>query len=364
MLPQTIPAVRAGGGGFDPALFLRVKTEVDLRRLLAPKLEAAEDFGRYVRSNCINPEHKERNPSLLVYADQCRCFACSFRADALDVFRLYNPAVSLRDAATALLSDPALVVSGDPSEGQRIIRALDPDLALRYHFDLFEQPARVRQLLDWSGFSLAAVRHFRLGLAWVLARLKPDDDPTGAEGIEWREKDGRRIAYQWQWRWSAPAFANGTLRQVIYRRIDGEYLLGEKVTMERGAGTALYNGDALSGAATAIVAGGWGDCVALWQYGLTAVASTNGDGHYSSEWTPLLQQPQRVYSLVDADAAGQRMRARLERDIPTIRHIELPFAAGSKADARDLLRFGVPKATVLRLLRQADIRAGWRAFGG
>lgn len=337
-------------------LIARVKQEVDLRLVIADRLEDAMEFGRYTRARCLSPEHPDSAPSALYFADGCTCTACGWKADAIDVYRMFNPEASVRDAAQALLSGE-YQLQGEPESREAARerrRELDPQLALRHHFALAANPDALARL-EAMGFTRPAIQHFRLGYAHVRVALDPQRDRLDAANIEWYE--GR--PYQWQWRFSIPVFSGGRLPQMLYRKANPEDG-GGKITMERGAGSHLYNADVLEGAEFVVVVEGWGDVVTLWQWGIPAVTSTNGAGHWNSQWTARLGTVKRLYLVGDADSAGEKMKARLLREMPWARPVALPHASGSKQDIRDLGLAGWRRPDFMRLLRQADFDAAWR----
>lgn len=320
-------------------LIERVKTEVDLRLVLADRLEEARDFGRYDRARCISPEHKDGAPSALFFADGWSCTACGARGDACDVYQLFNPQLSLRSAAEALLAGD-WKLEGNAS-APRELRSLDQDLATRYHLALAGRPDQVAAL-EAYGISKDSIRRFRLGLATVKVWL---DDGSFEE----------------QERWAVPAFRGGHLQQILYRKSHDDQA-GPKTQMETGAGSHLYNRDALVTADVAVFCEGWADAICFHQVGITAVTSTNGAGHFREEFAEELSNIRRLYVVGDADRAGNKMVERFLKRLPWAREITIPAPEGSKQDIRDLWTAGWRRPEFLKLLRQADIRGSWRVL--
>lgn len=340
-------------------LIQRVKAEVDCQKLF-PDDGTAESFGRYERRRCIHPDHPDQVPTLLVYPDGYTCPACSWRGDAIDLWRMQHPDVGLRDACIALLDNPDWEFSGEVQA--RVIREPDQDLAVRYHLALASRPEAVRDLLA-MGFSPQAVRHYKLGLARVLVRLDPEEGGFSEElpELTWLTIGDRQVPYQRQERFAVPVVNDGRLRQVIYRKWHPTDL-GAKVTLEKDAGAHLFGRDELTEASTAIIVEGWGEKLVVWDWGFTAVTSTNGAGHWSREWNAELANVKRLYVVGDADAAGQKMVRRVQSDLPWARPITLPWAEGSKMDLRDGKLAGWTRQDFVKLLRAADFKSCWRAF--
>lgn len=343
-------------------VFERVRQEVDLHKIF-PFSNDARAFDRYYLDHCINPEHPDQQMSLLVFADGARCQACGFRADAVDIYQMSHPDLNKYQCAVALLEDGELALDRNSIQAKpREVRKLDQDLAVRYHLALAMNQEAFDQLKAF-GFTAESIRHFKLGWARVLVRLSPHEEETAqtAPDIEWREVNGKPVPFQWQWRYSVPVFENGILRQIVYRKSAG-YTLGPKTTMEYHAGTWLYNKDALKGADFVVVGSGWGDVIVMHQWGIPAVCSIAGDGHFRKEWFDDVRRVPRVYSATDADEAGQKFRSHLEEEIPWVRHIELPYEIGSKRDVRDFHLDGHTREEFFRLMRMADIKKNWKAL--
>lgn len=316
-----------------------LKKKTDLRKYLAPVLEHARDFGDYVQARCIAPDHHDTQSSLLVYPDQCRCQACSFKADILDLYRQQHPDVRLMDAISNLMADPSLTFTGEVKA--RELRGLPQELATRYHLALAEHPEALAGL-EAMGFTREAIVRFQLGVATVPVRL---EDDTFAEQV----------------RFSVPVFKEGRLVQVLYRKSnkdDG----GPKVTMEKGAGVHLFNVDALRDTTMAVYCEGWGDSIAFSQAGIVAVTSTSGAGHFNEEWSDLLGHLKQLYVVGDADEAGQKMMRRFKERLPWAKPLELPWLAGTKRDIRDLWLAGWRQKEFYALLRQAEMKASWHAL--
>ena len=176
--------------------------------------------------------------------------------------------------------------------------------------------------------------------------------------LEQREKG----LYHWQWRYSVPVFEGNKLRQVIYRKSNPRDP-GPKTTLEYQAGTAwLFNGDALDNQEYGVFASGWGDVIVMSQWGIPAACGISGDGHFRPEWKDRLARLKRPYSVTDADQAGEKLRAKLNKDIPWIRHIELGYEVGTKKDVRDYLLDGHTGEDFAKLMKRADIAKSFVAF--
>ncbi len=93
-----------------------VRETVNVQKLLIAlgKLDpAADDFGNYVRDRCINPDHPDNNPTMLVYRDGVNCRGFGMRAGALDIYRMFNPSLSLRQAAEELMAGDWKITAAD-----------------------------------------------------------------------------------------------------------------------------------------------------------------------------------------------------------------------------------------------------------
>lgn len=310
------------------------KAATDLRVYLADRLEDVQDHDRYLMARCLSPEHPDEKRSMAVYSDQARCFACGYRADIFDFYRAANPGSSFSEAARALLERPDLKFTGELPTA-RSQRTLDPDTAIRRHFSLAGRPDQLAALAAY-GLVPASMKKFRIGLAAVPVRLE----------------DG---TFEEQERWSVPVYAEGKLKQYIYRKSRPEQG-GGKTTAEKDAGSWLFNQDVAATASTLVLCEGWSDVIVLDQWGISAVTSTVGAGSWRSEWTELLGNVRRLYVVADADEAGQKMVRRVRRDIPWVRPLKLPWPMGSKQDVRDLWLAGWRRADFLKLMREADIR--------
>lgn len=350
-------------------LLAQVKATVDCRKLIADD-GTREEWDRYARQRCIHPNHPDDNPTMRIYADGWICAACGERGDAIDTYLMWHPELrgDKRAAARALLDDPELTLDGeaaDVSEHRRQQRQLDPDLATQAHLALIEHPDAFKGM-SAMGFEPRTIKHFKMGVARVLARLLPDEYAlaAAAPGIEWRVVREKEVPYQWQWRYTFPVFHDGTLVQVVYRKAN-EADLGSKVTLEKDAGAHLIGRDALRTLPrVGIICSGWGDYLILWQWGFTPFTSTNGDGHWNDEWSEDLSMIPKLYSVVDADAAGRRMRKRLQERLGWIAHVELPYEADSKKDVRDYKLDGHDGRDFLKLMRLAQQKAAFRVLVG
>lgn len=354
---------RSSGSRPSGEVFAEVKAKVDCRKLIADD-GSRENFGRYDRQHCINPEHPDDNPTMRIYQDGVMCAACGYRGDAIDVYQLWNPEAGKMDAARALLANPELTFEGTP-EGEagavRQLRTLNPDDAVRYHLALASNPLAISGLMR-MGFELRTIKQFRLGWARVLVRLPMGEDYSTFADTEVRQdRAGKDVTYQWQDRYAVPIFEGKTLRQIIYRKSD-DAQLGGKTTMEKDAGAWLFGRDELEGKRIVVICAGWGDKLILWQWGITAVCSTNGDGHWNDEWNEDLGNASRLYSVVDADKAGVRLRERISERLPWCRHVGLGFEEGSKMDVRDYKLAGHDGRDFIKMMRQADISASIRVL--
>lgn len=350
------------------ALIERVKSEVDCQKLI-PDDGSREDFGRYARQSCIHPDHTDDNPTMLVFHDGWNCSGCGNKGDAIDIYRMWHPEVGVREACDALLNNPDLTLDGEAvaAEG-RNTRVLDPDLPVQYHFALAENPQAVAGLMK-MGFTREAIRHYRLGWARVKVRLEPETDIAGLEDAELVDLRGQLVPFQWQWRYSVPVTTDGKLRQILYRKSEG-YAYGSKVTMEKDAGSHLFGQDELATAGSVAIVEGWGDKIVWWQWGFrpekgwAVVTSTNGAGHWNSDWNELLGNARRVFVGADADNAGSKMMARVKADIPWAVPLTLPWPHGSKSDWRDGWLAGWQRPDVDRLIKQAQVAAAWSVVAG
>jgi hypothetical protein len=326
------PAPRSGDGG----LFDVVADAVDLRKCY-PRSDEARDFGRYFRDRCIGPDHQDSAPSMLVFHNGVQCTACGYKRSTLGaMFDLRGRQGSIVTLAQELMGGP-FDYNGDAPRSAG--RKLDEDRAVDYHIRLLRTPeayAKVRAM----GFTDDAIAHWKLGLHTVGVRVSPD----GQEPPEYENQD--RIVF--------PVFEGGALRQLLYRKLDNEQR-GMKIQMEKDAGSWLINRDALAGASLVVICEGWGDVIALWQLGITAVSSTNGAGHWNSEWNDDLLLVKQLYASGDADQAGAKLIDRVRKTLFWARPVRPPFAYGSKGDWRDWVLAGGTREQFLRMLRRAPM---------
>lgn len=345
-------------------LIERVKTEVDVQKLIADD-GTREDFGRYVRQRCIHPDHTDQNPTMLIFPDGWNCPACGNKGDAIDTFRMYHPEVGFAEAVRTLLNSPELTLDGDAHSGEpRQYRELDQDAPVRNHLALASHPQALAELMG-MGFTPNAIKHYKLGYARVLVRLKPEEHDLAdiAEDIDWLTVKDKQLPYQWQWRFAVPVFVGKQVKQILYRKTSA-YTLGEKVTMEKDAGAQLFGYNEVEGADDVVICEGWGDKIVAWQWGFVAVTSTNGAGHWNSEWNELLGNARRIYVVADADNAGSKMLARVKRDLPWARQLTLPWPHGTKKDLRDGWLAGWRSDDVKKLMRAAYVRGSWQVVTG
>lgn len=336
-------------------IFERVRNEVDLR-LWFPFSEEARQFDRYYLDVCVAPDHPDSAPSMLVYADGVFCTACGFKADTTKAYQLYNSTLSATAAAKALLRgefklDPNAVV-------KRSIRALDPDVATRAHLRLASEPAFIERLEN-MGFSKRTIRQNQLGLAEVGVRTGKDE-----QGNE---------QYEQQLRFSVPVWGhNRSLKQIIYRRIDGDYSAGAKIQSESGAGVQLIGEYELEGADCVLIVEGWADRLIAYQLAgslpykkFACVTSTGGAGSWTKAWSELVSEAKFVYVSGDADSAGQKLVDRVLTDIPWGKPLPPLGPGGSKADLRDYYLAGGRDLPGLlkRANNEAAIRLLRRKYG-
>lgn len=356
-----LSGITQSNGDFSD-LIRQVKVSVDVHKLL-PNDPEEEQFSRYWRRKCINPDHTDNSPSMLVYQDGVFCSACGFKADALDLYQAFNPNTALVEATTALLSNEGLQFEGEVAY-VHTSRQLDDSKVALAHLRLFEDKQALAGL-HYYGVIPAAIHKFQLGFTEVLGRLLPEelDLAETADRIEWREIKGRQIPYQRQNRYSCPVFdEGGKLRQVIYRKADkGD--LGAKVQLEYSCGPQLFGIEDIPFAKKVIICEGWADKIMFYQWGFTrengwaVVCSTNGAGHWCDEWTELLGGITKIYFSGDADNAGKRLEARLKRALPWGVQLPTPYPLGTKKDWRDYWLEGKRRSDVDKLIKNASLTA-------
>jgi hypothetical protein len=333
------------------SVFQQVRQRVDLR-LFYPFTDEAREFeGGYFRDLCIAPDHTDTAPSLLIYPDGVYCTACGFRADAVEVYCLYNEGLRPYQAALELLAgeyklDPNTVIKLER-------RLLSRDLATRAHLRLAQEPAYIARL-QAMGFTKRTIRRAQLGLAEVGVLIGgTQKDPI----------------YENQLRFAVPVWAgDGGLLQVIYRRIDDLYDgRGPKTQVEAKAGSHLMGLHELDGADMVLICEGWGDKLifdqllpALRQFyqNPVCVTSTNGAGHWNDTWAEHLMAVRHGFVLGDADMAGQKLVDRVRRRLPWFRPLPPLGPLGTKYDLRDWYLAG--GRDLYPLLRRARFEAAKR----
>ena len=183
-------AIKRGGLGaatkYRGSEFIReVKETVNVQKYLCSLgvlTEDAEDFGDYLRDHCVNPEHQDNNPTMLVFRDGANCQACGMKADIFDLFFMFNPQYA-KDGRPNYRAAADLLLAGDWKRGDEEVaapkefRSIDQGLADRYHFQLAEKAAMELRpgltALDGLlafGFTKKTIRKWKLGLAWVLVK--------------------------------------------------------------------------------------------------------------------------------------------------------------------------------------------------
>lgn len=330
------------------SIFERVRSEVDLR-LFYPFSEEAREFERYWLDVCIDPEHTDDAPSLLVFHDGVHCQACGFRKDTTAVYQLFNSGLSATAAARELLRgdfklDPNAVI-------QKSTRALDPDVATRAHLRLAREPLFIERL-ERMGFSRKTIRQNQLGLAEVGVRIGKDE-----QGNE---------QYEQQLRFSVPVWGRKrSLKQIIYRRIDDLHPLGAKVQSESGAGLQLIGAHEVEGADCVLIVEGWADRLIAYQLAanlpykkFACVTSTGGAGTWTKPWSELVSEAKFIYVSGDADSAGQKLVDKVLADTPWAKPLPPLGDPGSKADLRDYYLTG--GRDLAGLFRRANSEAAIR----
>ena len=78
------------------------------------------------------------------------------------------------------------------------------------------------------------------------------------------------------------------------------------------------------------------DAVAVWSCGHRAVA-VPGAGSWRSEWSMRLAR-RRVIVLADCDSQGRALAARVERDVPRVKIVDLEFGRSDGADIGDWVK--------------------------
>lgn len=62
----------------------------EIQRARNYPMERLLEIGRSGRIRCVNPEHEDKSPSMLVRNNYAYCFACHFHADTIDVYMILN----------------------------------------------------------------------------------------------------------------------------------------------------------------------------------------------------------------------------------------------------------------------------------
>ena len=356
-----LSAIGTAVGGFDDVL-RTVKATIDVHKLLPPDSDE-EQFSRYWRRRCINPQHNDTSPSMLVYPDGLLCPACGFKADAIDLYQMFNDGASFFEAANALLSNAELQFDGDV-RFVHTARQLDDSKIAAAQLRLFDDKKALAALHRY-GIIPSAIGRFKLGYTEVLARLLPDevDQAESADRIEWLEIKGKHIPYQRQNRFCCPIYdEGGKLRQVIYRKADTDDL-GSKVQLEYACGPQLFGVEDVATAKRALVVEGWADKIMFWQWGFThengwaVVCSTNGAGHWNDEWTEKVSHIPKIWYGGDADDAGKKLEARMKKVLPWAVPLPAPYPLGTKKDWRDYWLEGKRRSDVDRLIKNASLKA-------
>lgn len=339
----------------------KVREEVDLRLVVRQLVgDDYDEFGRYDRVACLNPEHTDGHSSMLVFPDRARCLSCGASYSAVDVYLSAHPEAKFLDAAHALLGGDFQLDKDTVLEAPQ--RELDADTAVRNHLRLFEMPTALTALLDY-GLSLDAIKHFVIGLATVSVRLDPNEAGFSLDLprlSSFKDSRGRTVYVQEQERWAVPVFNGSRLAQTIYRKLPGA--LGSKTTLERGAGAQVFNLDALnSKPEVALWVEGWSDAIVWWEAGVPALTSAAGVGTFREEWAVLLKRVPRLFVLGDDDEAGRKLLHRVQRHIPWALPLQVSFAEGLK-DTRDLkVKAGWKPEDLRKLLNVAQ---PWSRFRG
>lgn len=324
-------AIKAPSGprNAGSSLFDTVAEAVDLRKCF-PFSDDVREFDRYMLDHCVGPTHSDQARSMLVYANGLCCQACGYKRSTLGaMFDIRGG--NIMELAEELMGGP---FAFDGNAVRPEPKPLNEDLAAHYHIRLLRDPAAYAKVRA-MGFTDEAITHWRLGLHTV--------------GVVVNETP---VEYENQTRIVFPVFAGGKLRQLLYRKLDDEQR-GVKIQMETGAGSWLINVDAIKTSRRVIYAEGWGEVIALWQLGETAVSSTNGAGHWNDDWAEDLAFTRELFVTGDADAAGQAQIQRIRKKLYWAKPLYVPFEFGTKGDWRDYVLQGGTREGLLRLLRSA-----------
>lgn len=126
---------------------------------------------------------------------------------------------------------------------------------------------------------------------------------------------------------------------------------GPKYTYDKGATSALYGAEKLTGTDPVIICEGEFDSLILEAKGLTGVSSTGGAGTFKLEWFDLLAGKD-VYVCFDNDTAGLQGMERITKMHPETRAIFLPFVT-THGDITDFFIAGKDRDDFEALMKNA-----------
>jgi len=145
-----------------------------------------------------------------------------------------------------------------------------------------EEGKRVLDYLHGRGIEDAAIKHFRLGVAYI------------------RDGGAKDLAV------GIPTIVDGKVAVIKMRNIDPNCEKSKRFRRTKGGASLLFNGESLKDRRRIVLCEGELDAISLWQSGVTAVASTSlgAKGDVPEEWKEVLADAEDIVLWYDDDDAG------------------------------------------------------------
>lgn len=248
------------------------------------------------------PFHDDKKPSLSVWKDHWRCWACNVGGDVIDFvgYMRYGTAYDKRNHFRDIL----MFLGGARQE--TVSMTAPPVLAQTQVVERLPLQATQIDVMEWHMTMPLARRQY-----WQSRGLS--DATINAFKLGW---DGKR--------YTIPALAQRHLFGVKRRQSEiADGLLGKYVSI-KGSRVGIFNFDILAHTRSIVICEGEIDAMLLLQYGYPAVSSTGGASSWREEWAVFFPHMTDIVVLYDNDKAGLEGANVVCKSLPGARIVHLP----------------------------------------